>query len=112
MTAQEELEDRQIRAGRNQAMFRTVNEHVRELNQAFHTFAQMYSIVCECADAGCLARLEIKEDEYQRVRRHPTWFVVLSDHIDPAIEVAVEKHERYAIVEKVGRAADVSEATA
>ena len=46
--------DRDLRAARNQALFRVVNEKMRELNEAFSDVSETYAIACECADVSCV----------------------------------------------------------
>jgi hypothetical protein len=45
-------------------------------------------------------------DEYERVREHPSRFVLVTGHEDPdsAYERIIEAENGYAIVEKVGKA--------
>jgi hypothetical protein len=105
-------EERAIRAARNQAMFRAVNENITQLNSAHGAVADRYAIACECADASCLEMLEISPDEYAAVRRHPRRFPVLPGHVYPNVERVVAEREGYVVVEKVGAAGEIAEATA
>jgi hypothetical protein len=99
--------DREVRAARNQAMFRAVNEKLRELNQAFSNVSETYAIACECADTSCVRTLEIAMEEYVTVRAHPNRFLVLADHVIQDVEVTVAQNNGYAIVEKNVDVADV-----
>lgn len=108
MLPEQASEDRQVRAGRNQSMFRSVNEHAKELNEAFSTLTHAYSIACECADTTCIQRVEISREDYDRAREEPTRFVVLPGHVYPDVENVVEESPRFAVVEKLDRAADVA----
>ena len=72
--------ERDARVGRNQSMFRAVNEGMRELNDGFAsiTRSEDYSIVCECADLACTESVLIRPGRVRRgsgqpaaVRRHP-----------------------------------------
>ncbi len=47
--------------------------------------------------------------EYEAVRANPRRFVIVRGHDLPEVEVVVEDHERYAVVEKVGAAGDEAE---
>src|ERR1043165_2907917 len=69
---------RVVRAARNEALFREVNERLENLA---HTFEQVAgpgtSFACECADLDCLKQVAMSVGEYERVRSHPNQFVVL-----------------------------------
>ena len=45
--------DRMTRVGRNEALFRNVNQTIENVNEAFGARAEDLTIVCECADATC-----------------------------------------------------------
>ncbi|MFL5923389.1 MAG: hypothetical protein ACJ743_10430 [Gaiellaceae bacterium] len=104
--------EREIRAARNQAMFRAVNEKMTELNASFAELTGTYTIACECADAGCVATLEITPEQYEAVRREPKHFAVLPGHVYPDVERVIEELEYYTVVEKLRAAAEVAELTA
>jgi hypothetical protein len=92
--------DREIRAARNQSLFRAVNEKLRELNQAFSHVTETYAIACECADTTCVETLHISMQEYLDVREHLSRFVVLANHVFPDVEQVLAQNDGYAIVEK------------
>jgi len=104
-------EGREIRAARNQALFRAVNEEITKLNKAFGAVADKHAIACECADTSCIEMLEISPDEYGAVRRHPRRFPVLPAHVYPEVERVVAERDGYVVVEKLGVAGEVAEAT-
>ena len=52
-------QEREIRAARNQAMFRAVNEKIGELNNAFAVITGTYGIACECFDPTCVEVVSI-----------------------------------------------------
>jgi hypothetical protein len=110
MSSSEPQLEREARAARNQATFRVVNEKMTALNEAWERIAGSYVIACECADMGCVATLEIREEEYELVRRHPNHFVVLPAHVYPDVEVVVDEHETYVTVGKIAKAGEVAEA--
>src|SRR3712207_711486 len=101
--------EREVRAARNQSMFRAVNEKIRALNETFAMVTREYAIACECADPSCTATLEIDPTDYHAVRGNPRRFVVLHGHVYPEVEEIVSETERYVVVEKVGHAAEVAE---
>ena len=92
--------------GENEALFREVNERIRELNEALPP-ALNTAWTCECSNARCLELVELTPDEYEAVRARPERFLVYPDeaHVAPQEERVVERHARYWVVEKLGEAA-------
>jgi hypothetical protein len=94
------------RAGRNEALFREVNENIASLDTRLsEDGSDSLPLICECARADCTTNFEISRAEYVRVRRHPHWFIVARGHEQPSIEHIVEQHHEYVIVDKRGVAA-------
>ena len=108
--AEEREAAREVRAARNQSLFRSVNEKLERLNEPFETLDGNYTIVCECADLTCIRTLDIEPRRYLEVRENPRQFVVLTDHVYPEVERVVVRFDGYAIVEKEDRAGEVAEA--
>ena len=97
---------RTLEAAKTQALFRTVNERVGELNEAFAPVVPIGEWVCECLDLACVRTILMPLDEYERIRAHPNRFFVLRGHEAPAVERIVESLDRYVVVEKLGAGAD------
>jgi hypothetical protein len=99
------------RAAKNQALYREVNERVKELNQAFDSLYPVGEWVCECANPGCVETIELTQEEYEAVRAggEGTRFFVKPDeaHVVPEAEDVVERHERYWVVQKFGIAGEL-----
>src|SRR4051812_28338700 len=93
------------RQGRNESLFREVNERVAELNQTFHVEGRS-EFLCECSREECKEPVSISIDEYEEIRRASTRFFVLPGHEDSSVESVVERGKRYLVVEKVGEAAE------
>jgi hypothetical protein len=92
--------------GRNQALFREVNERIREL--AEHDGGRrQFEIVCECSDDTCCEPIEVSLADYEHVRGTPTAFFVRRGHAIPEIERVLLTTNEYEIVQKVGAAAAV-----
>lgn len=93
---------REDRIARNEALFRSVNERVRELVGPTGSLGSdpAASFVCECGTAACTATFALTIAEYERVRADPTHFIVVSGHESPDVEEVVERHEQYDIVRK------------
>lgn len=104
-----EFETREARAARNEALFRAVNEQVRQVNDAFAAITDEFTIVCECADMRCSEPLTIGPSDYSTLRANDRQFAVLPGHVDPEIERIVRETDGYVVVEKVGDAAAVAE---
>jgi hypothetical protein len=98
------------RAARNESLFREHNESV-ELDHAIYRHSGLAEWICECADAACAVPVQLTVAEYEAVRADATHFLVAPGeaHITADIERVVKREERYWIVEKRGRAAEVSE---
>ena len=100
-------EEHERRAGKNQSLFRDVNERVSEVNKAHGLWVTLSDWICECADETCTERIELTPQQYERVRQNPTHFVVApgKEHVVYDVERVFEQHQRYWIVTKVGEAA-------
>jgi hypothetical protein len=95
------------RAARNEALFRAVNEEIRDVDRRFGVRAS--SFVCECADDKCILRLSVPADVYTAARASSTRFLVAPGHEDPSLERVVERHNGFFVVEKFGTAGEVAE---
>ena len=106
----EDTDSRAARIGQNQALYREVNERVREINEAFDALP-VGDWICECANDECFETIEMTHEEYEAVRAGEKRFFVKPDdaHLVPEAEVVVERHDRYWVVEKIGVAGAVAE---
>ena len=102
-------EEREARAARNQSLFRSINERIESLNEAFEHLTQTATIACECADTSCVEMIDVRPEEYEAVRGNPRHFVVRPGHVYPDVETVVDEAEAYVIVEKIGRAGEIAE---
>jgi hypothetical protein len=99
------------RVGKNEALFREVNERIREVSGRLIAFDGDATIefLCECSDQGCSDPVELTLAEYEAVRADPTHFVVVRGHVwQPDVERAVRERDGYAVIEKVGAAGEVA----
>ena len=94
------MDERLERVGRNQALFRQVNDKIRELNEDFGAVGARMSLVCECGDRSCGDQIELTPDEYLELRRDPTIFGVRPGHQIPEGEDVVDRRESYWLVRK------------
>lgn len=93
------------RQGRNESLFREVNERIAELNQTFQIEGRS-EFLCECSREECKEPVSISLDEYEDVRRESTRFFVIQGHEDKSVERVIERNDRYIVVEKIGEAGD------
>jgi hypothetical protein len=91
------------RAARNEEIFRDVNERIDE-GADLHGVDRPLPYHCECSTVSCLQTLELRPPEYDRVAGERYRFVVVPGHEDPAVELVVETHDGYLVVEKIGEA--------
>ena len=97
-------EDDETKAGRNQALFREVNERVKAIDEEHAIPTDVpWEFLCECADTDCTKRISLTPAEYEAVRRVPTHFSVATGHEWPDVERVVEHRGRFVVVEKVGK---------
>jgi hypothetical protein len=100
------------RIGRNEALFRQVNERVRDVSQAFATVDPTpVDFVCECGNQDCTEPISLRLDEYEAVRAEPTRFFVIPSHLLPEVERVVEDRGSYVVVEKLSQEEDIARDT-
>ena len=104
-----EQDQRGLRAARNESAFRDVNEQLQGVAAAEP--GRLGTFVCECAHLTCAELVSLPEMEYERVRRSPERFLVApsAEHARADVEVVVERHPTFWVVEKLGQAAEVAE---
>lgn len=95
------VDERGLRIGRNEVVFREVNERLRELGEGFSLVSEVAEFVCECGDSTCTERVQLPLSEYERVRSDPKWFVIVPGHEILEYEKIVEANDGYTIVEKL-----------
>lgn len=107
------MDERARRVGRNEALFRQINEEVEAINRGLAELTDnTIHIVCECGDLTCQQRIVVPISEYERIRSEPTWFFVVPGHQISNVETVVEEHEGFVVVEKdAGEAANLAKAT-
>jgi hypothetical protein len=100
------------RVGRNEALFREVNERIRDVSGTLESVGGSSAVefVCECSRSECHASIELELAVYERIREHPARFLVAIGHLwSPDAERLVEEHGSFWVVEKVGDAAEAAE---
>jgi hypothetical protein len=91
-----------VKAARNQALWREVNERIKAVAET----SEHMEFLCECADLDCTETLNLTVAEYERIRSSPVRFPVAIGHDFPDFENVVEENGRYAVVQKRGVAAE------
>ena len=105
------MSERELRLGLNEAVFREVNERIREVSERFEP-PQELDLVCECGRRECTERISISMSEYEQVRSDELQFVLVPGHEDETLEVVIAHKGTYDVVRKrAAEAADVAEAT-
>jgi hypothetical protein len=101
------------RKGKNEALFREVNERLKDRKEDDSAWTMPSQWICECADEHCTERIEMSLLEYEDLRSEPTRFAVAAGekHVSPDVERVVEERGDYWIVEKFGEAAETAEET-
>jgi hypothetical protein len=94
------MTERATRIGLNEALFREVNERVRQLTDDAQDGDESLTIVCECGSENCTEELEIAYSAYQEIRSDAAHFAVSPGHVAPDVEDVVEKRDGYDVVEK------------
>lgn len=82
MSVDEEARAHKLAA--SQSRFRRTNERLERAAYS-HRFeaADRLPFLCECADPGCFEAVWLSMAEYERVRAHPSRFVLVAGHEDP-----------------------------
>lgn len=100
--------DRVERVVKNEALFREVNERIREIT----TYDGDVEFLCECGDATCTQPLMMSLPEYEALRANPSRFGIVPGHEILEVEAVVEENGRFAVVEKrPGRASKLAAET-
>ena len=101
--------EREIRAARNESLFRSLNERMDLVHQGASD-EERIEYFCECALPSCASMVELSPREYEHVRMAGDRFLVMPRHVVRDIENVLEEHSAYWIVEKVGAGSLVADA--
>jgi hypothetical protein len=85
------------RLARNQAIFREVNERLREIADPAEGLTDY---LCECSDVGCRETMQLATIEYEAVRSMPNTFVIVPGHERLEVERVIDDNDRFMLVEK------------
>ena len=103
------MDPRQERLARNEALFRDVNERVREIAALHGDDDHVYEFYCECSNVDCTFQLKATLTEYEGVRASGDRFLIAPNHSLPEIERVTDRREQWWVVEKLGEPAELVE---
>ena len=105
-----EARERAEAIARNDATFRAANERVNDFASGLDVVEDTpLPFLCECADVRCTEIVRLTAAEYEAIRREPTRFATVPGHEgDEESTTVVDENERYAVVEKLGAAAEIA----
>ena len=99
------------RIAANEATFRDANERIQKRARELD-FPDPVPFICECGDAQCREILRLTLEEYESVRRAGgASFFLVPGHEQAAGSSGIVRgqNDRFAVVELVGRAAEVAD---
>ena len=91
------------RAARNEEAFRDINARI-DAGAQQHAVDSPLPFHCECDNAVCVEKIDIRPSDYEETVAHPYRFILVPGHEDPSVERVVERHEAYVVAEKIGEA--------
>lgn len=95
------MDERALRRGKNEVMFRDVNERLRKVGEGFSVITDHAEFVCECGNSSCTERVQLSLAAYEEIRAEPTRFFVIKGHEQPEYEKVVSEEQGYLVVEKL-----------
>ena len=98
----------EYRVGKNEALFREVNERIRDVNEGLNDPSDY---LCECGHAECEEHVMLTPAEYEWVRSDPCRFAIVPGHEIVEVETVIERHDRYAVVRKLGPGGAIAKET-
>ncbi len=104
-----QMGEEEKRLALNEAMFREINERLE--SQLPVDRDNRLSVLCECADADCVERIELTPEEYASARAQSRQFILAPGHEIIEIEDVVSRNDRYEIVRKKGYAGEIAKRT-
>jgi hypothetical protein len=101
------------RVARNQSAFRAANERLEAGFSEIGPDVERLPFICECFEPECKTTTLLTLVEYEGVRSHGSWFLVVPEHalcLVDGEEVAriAKRYDRYTIMEKVGEAGEIA----
>jgi hypothetical protein len=96
------MDERTRRIGHNEALYREVNERIKDINEGFSLVSERFRVVCECGNVECMEQITLSPERYEHTRQDPTRFLLKPGHEALDTERVVDRAEddSYVIVEK------------
>jgi hypothetical protein len=94
------VDQRTRRIGENEALYRSINEKIEDLNASCGMVAESRAVVCECCMLECAQQIDLEIPTYERVRSDPALFVVVPGHEIPDVESIVEAQSDFNVIRK------------
>jgi hypothetical protein len=96
------VDERARRIGRNEALYRQLNERLKDINEAFSTITDDFKVFCECGNVECMEQITVSQERYEQTRRNPAHFLLKPGHeaLETERIVTRAEDESYVIVEK------------
>jgi hypothetical protein len=99
------------RIAKNETRFRDINERLEQGLRHVRDAPELLLFVCECGSRACDDLVSLTFEEYEAVRRDSRRFAVVPGHVYPETERVVGGNDRYEVVEKLGDAVQIADAT-
>jgi hypothetical protein len=93
------VDSRQQRVARNEAVYREVNERIREVHSEIGA-DERTDFLCECGRDECTTPISLSLAEYEEVRSDPTHFAVVPGHEVVDVEHVLKQTDRFSVIEK------------
>lgn len=94
------MDERTERIGRNEALFRSINENLEDLNDSMAPMTGTFELVCECGASDCTEQLRLSPSDYERIRSDGALFVIRVGHSVPDVEDVVWDGDGFEVVRK------------
>lgn len=97
---------RELRAARNQMLFRSVNDGIRELGGTLLTSVEEVDFACECENLECTEPIRMRVSQFAAIEGVENRFIVLRGHEVPEVEDVAGERDGFLIVSKRGAGAE------
>jgi hypothetical protein len=104
--------EREERIARNEALFRDLNERLKEITETLtpEDDATVLELFCECGSVDCMEKIRVPLEHYEGVRATPERFLIAPDHDIPEVEDVIDRPGPYWVVEKHEEEAQIARA--
>jgi hypothetical protein len=93
------VESREKRVAHNEALFREVNERIRDIHSELAA-TERTDFLCECGRGDCTRPISLSAAEYEEIRSDATHFAVAPGHEVVDVEHVIRRTERFSVIEK------------